>query len=117
VDTILYSTIPYSTLNSVEIPTRCSFVIGFIIPKFIEGSTFFEWHTARHQELCLQHLVYIPTQSPAVAKAEWEMDPLSHPFPTQPWQQLVTTWVYKPDAANTAPDDERCATRKMLSLQ
>ena len=37
--------------NSVEIPTRCSFVIEFIIPKFIEDSTCFEWHTARHQEL------------------------------------------------------------------
>jgi hypothetical protein len=28
--------------DSVEIPTRCSFVIEFIIPKFIEGSTCFE---------------------------------------------------------------------------
>jgi hypothetical protein len=36
--------------DSVEIPTRCSFVIEFIIPKFIEGSTCFEWHTAHHQE-------------------------------------------------------------------
>jgi len=37
--------------DSGEIPTRCSFVIEFIIPKFIEGSTCFEWHTAYHQEL------------------------------------------------------------------
>jgi len=37
--------------NSVEISTRCSFATEFIIPKFIEGSTFFEWHTAHHQEL------------------------------------------------------------------
>jgi hypothetical protein len=36
---------------SVEIPTRCSFVIEFIIPKFIEGPTCFERHTAHHQEL------------------------------------------------------------------
>jgi len=36
---------------SVEIPTRCSFVIEFIIPKFIEGSTCFERHTTHHQEL------------------------------------------------------------------
>jgi len=36
---------------SVEIPTRCNFVIEFIIPKFIEGSTCFEWHIAHHQEL------------------------------------------------------------------
>ena len=37
--------------DSVEIPARCSFVIEFIIPKFIEGSTCFERHTAHHQEL------------------------------------------------------------------
>ena len=37
--------------NSVEIPTRCSFVIEFIIPEFIEGSTCFERHPAHHQEL------------------------------------------------------------------
>jgi hypothetical protein len=36
---------------SVEIPTRCSFVIEFIIPKFIEGSACFERHIAHHQEL------------------------------------------------------------------
>jgi hypothetical protein len=38
---------------------------------------------------------------------------------TQPWQRQVTTWVYKPEAANTvrARDDERCAARNMLSLQ
>jgi hypothetical protein len=37
------------------------------------------------------------------------------PFPTQPGQRPVTTWVYKPEAANTvkAPDDERCAARNM----
>jgi len=37
--------------HSVEISTRCSFVIEFIIAKFIEGSTSFERHTAHHQEL------------------------------------------------------------------
>jgi hypothetical protein len=37
--------------NPVEVPTRCSFVIESIIPKFIEGSTFFQRHTAHHQEL------------------------------------------------------------------
>ena len=36
---------------SVEIPTRCSFVIEFIIPKFTEGSKCFERHTTHHQEL------------------------------------------------------------------
>jgi len=34
--------------DSVEIPTMCSFVIEFIIPKFIEGSICFERHTANH---------------------------------------------------------------------
>jgi hypothetical protein len=38
-------------IDVVEIPTRCSLVIEFIIPKFIEGSTCFEEHTAHHQEL------------------------------------------------------------------
>ena len=36
---------------SVEISTRCSFVIEFIIPKFFKGSTCFEQHTAHRQEL------------------------------------------------------------------
>jgi hypothetical protein len=36
---------------SVEIPTRCSFVKEFIIPKFIEDSTCFERNTVHHQEL------------------------------------------------------------------
>jgi len=39
--------------DSVEIPTRCSFAIEFIIPEFIEGSTCFERNTAHHQELKL----------------------------------------------------------------
>jgi len=36
---------------SVEVPTRCSFVIEFIISKFVKGSTCFERHTAHYQEL------------------------------------------------------------------
>jgi len=39
---------PFIVDYSVEIPTRCSFVIEFIIPKFIEGLTCFERHTAHH---------------------------------------------------------------------
>ena len=35
---------------SVEVPTRCSFVIELIIPKFFKGSICFERHTAHHQE-------------------------------------------------------------------
>ena len=37
--------------HSVETPTRCNFVIEFIIPKFIKCSTCFERHTAHHKEL------------------------------------------------------------------
>jgi hypothetical protein len=47
----LISTNPCIVDYSVEIPTRCSFVIEFIISKFIEVSTCFEGHTAHHQEL------------------------------------------------------------------
>jgi hypothetical protein len=45
---ILHVSILYEVL---EIPTRCSFVIEFIVPKLIEGSTCFERHTAHHQDL------------------------------------------------------------------
>jgi hypothetical protein len=41
-------TILISGIHSVEIPTRCSFVIEFIIQKFIEGLTCFERHTSHH---------------------------------------------------------------------
>jgi hypothetical protein len=37
--------------DSEGIPTRCSFVLEFIIPKFIEDSKCFERHTAHHQAL------------------------------------------------------------------
>jgi hypothetical protein len=43
--------------HSVEVPTRCSFVVEFIIPKFIEGSTCFERHTAHRQALYTVHLL------------------------------------------------------------
>jgi len=69
----------------------------------------------RSSKLYLQPLVYIPMWWPAVAKTESEMNPcivdysVEIPtrcsfvieFPTQPWQQPVTVWVYKPEAANT----------------
>jgi len=38
-------------MNEQKQPTRCNLVIEFIVPKFIEGSTCFERHTAHHQEL------------------------------------------------------------------
>jgi hypothetical protein len=37
--------------ESIEYPTRFNLVVEFINPKFIEGSTCFERHTAHHQEL------------------------------------------------------------------
>jgi hypothetical protein len=57
-----YKFYPYKNLSSifmdsfivdysVEIPTRCSIVIEFFIPKLIEGSTCFERHIIHHQEL------------------------------------------------------------------
>jgi hypothetical protein len=49
--TALPAACPLSSQYSVEIPTRCSLVIEFIIPEFIEGSTCFERHTAHYQEL------------------------------------------------------------------
>ena len=51
--TILYAVVSYNDIlnYSVEIPTRCSFVIEFIVTNFIEGSTCFERQTAHHQEL------------------------------------------------------------------
>jgi hypothetical protein len=45
------SSLLYALKYSVEVPTRCSFVIEFTFPKFIDGSTCFEQHTAHHQEL------------------------------------------------------------------
>ena len=47
----LFTNFREAVYDSVEIPTRCNFVIEFIIPKFIEGWTCFERHTAHHQEL------------------------------------------------------------------
>ena len=41
----------------------------------------------RSSKLCLQPLVYVPMWWLATG--------------TQPWQRPVTTWVYKPEAANT----------------
>ena len=50
----VYVFMPYARTMidySVEIPTRCSYVTEFIIPKFFKGSTYFERYTAHHQEL------------------------------------------------------------------
>jgi len=82
---------------SVEIPTRCSFVTEFIIPKLIEGSTCFERHTAHHQEL--KTVFAASGLYTNVLTGRWQGWVIF--FPTQPWQRPVTTCVYKPEAANT----------------
>jgi len=88
VDGTWWSQVTYF-LDSVEIPTRCSFVIEFIIPKFIEGSTRLERHTAHHQDL----------QTVFVASGIYTL------VATGRFQGLaerpVTTWVYEPEVANT----------------
>jgi hypothetical protein len=83
---------------SVEIPTGCSFVIEFIIPKFSEGSTFFERHTAHHQELYTILAASGLYTHVVTGRCQGSVE---NAFPTQPWQRPVTTWVYKPEAAST----------------
>jgi hypothetical protein len=65
---------PYIVDNSDEIPTRCSFVIELIIPKFFRSSTRFAFQSfleaqhvssgtpliIRSSKLYLQPLVYKP---------------------------------------------------------
>ena len=78
--------------TSVEIPTRCSFVIEFIISKFFKGSTCFKRHTAHHQEL----------QTVFAASGLYTHVVTGRcPVPTQTGQRPVTIRVYKPEAANT----------------
>ena len=89
----MFSKKKLDTIDSVEIPTRCSIVIEFIIPKFIESSTCFELHTAHHQELWDFPLSLDNGRSP-------------HVYINQRLQIQFR-----------APDDELYAARNMLSLQ
>jgi hypothetical protein len=79
--------------------TRCSFVIEFIITKFIEGSTCFERHTAHHQEL---YTVF----------AAWEI-----PFSLDNGRTPHGYINQRLQIQFRALDDERYAARNMLSLQ
>ena len=103
---------------SVETPTRCSYVIEFIIPRFFFLNA---QHVSsgtpliiRSSKLYLQPLVYMPIWWKAIAKAEWEMDfPLSlgnGRSPHGPINQRLQIEF-------RASDDERCAARNMLSFQ
>jgi hypothetical protein len=63
---------------SVEIRTRCGFVIEFIIPRFLNAH-----HVSsgtpliiRSSRLYLQSLVFMPIWWPTVTKVEWALDHL-----------------------------------------
>jgi hypothetical protein len=87
---------------SEEIPTICSTVIEFIIPKFIEGSTCFGRLPAHHQELQAVFAafgLYAHTVKPSTHSA----------LPYGHINQGVQIQF-------RAPDYERCAARNMLSL-
>jgi hypothetical protein len=89
---------------SVEIPTRSSFIIEFIIPKFFLKAQHISSGTPliiRSSKLYLQPLVYMPIWWPVVAKAEWA--PYGHIN-----QRLQIQF--------RASDNERCTARNMLSL-
>jgi len=100
---------------SIEIPSRCSFVMEFIIPKFFKGSTCFEQQTAHHQELqtvfvasgLYAHMVtgrcqgWVGTQCP-----------LSLGNGRSPYGHINQRLQIQ----FGAPDDERSAAQNMLSL-
>jgi len=103
----------HRSMNQQKQPTRCNFVTEFIIPKFIEGSTCFERHTAHHQELqtvlAASNLYTHVVTSPC---PDWEFPPSldndrsPHVYINQKLQIQFG-----------APDGERYAARNMLSLQ
>ena len=78
-------------------------VIEFIIPKFIEGSTCFELHTAHHQELST---VFAASGLYTHVVTGLDKGRSPHVYIKQRLQIQFS-----------APDDERCAVRNMLSLQ
>jgi len=101
----------------VEIPTRCSFVIEFIIPKFIEGSTCFEReHRSSSGALnciCSLWCIYPCGDRPLPRlSGKWNFHfPLSLDNGRSPHgyinQRLQIQF--------RAPDDEGCAAGNMLS--
>ena len=72
-------------------------VIEFIIPKFIEGSTCFEQHTAHHKDLQTVFAASGLYTHVVTGRCPGWVGTV----PIQPGQRPVTTWVYKPEAANT----------------
>ena len=104
IPTVIFNTFN-NVYNSVEIPTRCSFVIEFIILKFIEGSTCFERHTAHHQEL--QSVFAASGLYTHMVTGRCQGNSRSRYGHISQRLQIVFR----------APNDERCAARDMLSLQ
>jgi hypothetical protein len=77
-------------------PTRCNLVIEFIIQKFIEDLTCFERDTAHHQELqTIFAASGLYTHVVAGRCPGWVGTP------TKPGQRPFTTFVCKPEFANT----------------
>jgi hypothetical protein len=66
--------------------------------KFFEGSTCFERHIAHHQEL---QTVFAASGVYTHVVTDRCPGWVENAVPTQPGQRLVTTWVHKPEAANT----------------
>jgi len=93
-------------IYSVEIRTRWSFVIEFIIPEFTEGSTRFERHTAHHQELQTVFAASGLYTHVVTGGCQGWVGRSPHGYINE-----------RPQIQFRAPDDERCATRNMLSLQ
>ena len=75
---------------------KIQLVREFIIPKFIEGSTCFERHTAHHQELQTLFAASGLYTHMVTGRCQGWVEKI-----TQPWQRPATTWVYKTEAANT----------------
>ena len=105
----------YRLYSSVEIPTRCSFVIQFIIPRFSLNAQHVSSGTPLiigSSKLYSQPLVYMPIWWPAVTKFEWALNPLNLGNGRSPYGHINQRLQIQ----FRAPDDERCAHRNMLSI-
>jgi len=95
---------------SVETPTRCSFVMEFIIRKFFEGSACLERHTASSSGalncICSLWFIFPYGDRPF-------FPPLSLGNGRSPYGHINQRLKIQ----FRAPDDERCAAWNMLSLQ
>jgi hypothetical protein len=102
-----------NSTNSVEIPTRCSFVIEFIIPRVLNAQHVLVAHRSSSGTLnCIYSLWFIC------------------PYGDRPLPRLSGHWIKLGNGRSSyghinqslqiqfrAPDDERCVARNMLNLQ